>query len=281
MGAAPGPASLATTVSSVNVKASAREARSSRPARFAARTGFAVNGLLHAVIGVLAITVAAGGGNDADQSAALQRISATPGGVVVLWAVTIGLAALGLWLIVGAFLLAPRDPKKRVIHLVVEAGKGAAYLAVAVGALSFALGSGSGGATETASMSARLLAAPGGVFVVFLIGALVLGIGVYFAIKGVSRGFTRDIGVPSGRKGTAVVALGVWGYLSKGIALAIVGILFIVAAVNLDPTKATGLDGGLKYLLSLPFGPGILIAVGAGFVAYGLYGFVRARIARL
>ena len=274
-------AGVTSTVSRVTVKSAARGARQARPVQFAARAGFAVNGLLHAVIGVLAIAVAAGAGNDADQNAALEQIAATPGGLFVLWVVTVGLAALGLWLIAGAFLFRPSDTKKRIAHVVVEVGKGVAYLVLAGIALSFALGTASGGSGGSGSMTAELMASPGGVFAIILIGSVVLGIGVYFVVKGARRTFTRDIAVPSGRKGKAVVALGIWGYVSKGIALGIVGILFIVAAVSHDPSQATGLDAGLKALLSLPFGPAMLIVVGAGFIAYGLYGFVRARVARL
>ena len=75
--------------------------------------------------------------------------------------------------------------------------------------------------------------------------------------------------------------LGTVGYVAKGVAIIVVGILFAVAAVKVDPDDSTGLDGALKSLASLPFGMVILIAVGLGLIAYGVYTFVRARYARL
>jgi hypothetical protein len=60
-----------------------------------------------------------------------------------------------------------------------------------------------------------------------------------------------------------------------------VGILFVIAAVTADPSKATGLDGALKSLAALPFGTVILFLVAIGLVAYGIYCFFRARFARL
>ncbi len=259
----------------------ARKARRLPVVRFLARGGFAVNGLVHAVMGYLTISVATGSSAQADPSGAFGQIAATPGGVFVLWAVTIGLAALGIWLILGAVLIRPQDSKRRALQLVVEAGKGLAYLVLAAVATAFirtGVSGDSGGATNP---SARLMAMPGGILVVFLIGVVALAVGFYFVGKGVLRKFTQDIQIPSGTAGKAVLILGVWGYVSKGIALAIVGALFIAAVFTADTSAATGLDGALKSLLGLPSGPPIVGVVGAGFIAYGIYCLVRAKYARL
>jgi hypothetical protein len=61
----------------------------------------------------------------------------------------------------------------------------------------------------------------------------------------------------------------------------VVGVLFVVAAVTLDPKRATGLDGAVRSLASLPFGQVLLVAVGLGLIAFGLYTFVRARFAHV
>ncbi len=51
-----------------------------------ARGGYVVSGLLHLIIGYLAIRIALGvGGGTADQSGALAALAAKPGGVVALW----------------------------------------------------------------------------------------------------------------------------------------------------------------------------------------------------
>src|SRR5690606_33999147 len=65
--------------------------------QFAARAGFAVNGLLHLLIGGIAFGVAFGSGEDADQSGALGGLALTPAGLVVLWVVAVGHLALGLF----------------------------------------------------------------------------------------------------------------------------------------------------------------------------------------
>ncbi|MEO6201117.1 MAG: DUF1206 domain-containing protein, partial [Cryobacterium sp.] len=122
---------------------------------------------------------------------------------------------------------------------------------------------------------------PGGILLLVLVGLLVVVIGGFFVYRGATSKFTEAISVPGGAPGTVIVALGMFGYVAKGIALGVVGILFLLAAYTTDPAKATGLDGALKSLVGLPFGPVILIGVGVGLIAFGAYSFARARFARL
>jgi hypothetical protein len=122
---------------------------------------------------------------------------------------------------------------------------------------------------------------PGGVILLVIIGLIAFGIGAAFVVRGVSRRFLKRISVPRGSLGKFVTALGVIGYSAEGVALSVVGILFWVAAATFDPTKASGLDGALRALAGVPFGVFILVIIGAGFIAYGLYSEFRARYARL
>jgi hypothetical protein len=268
-------------VTTESAKHVVNDAADSQTLHTLARVGYAVNGLLHALIGLIAIGVVAGLGGDADQSGALRQVASAPGGVLVLWTIVIGLAALGIWLALSAFLVAPRKADKKAIHMVSELAKAATYLALSGTALTFALGGSSSSSSGSTGVSARLLGAPGGVILVAAIGVAILAVGVYFVVKGVTHRFTRDIAVPPGTAGTATVALGVAGYAAKGVALAVVGILFVFAAVTADPNKATGLDGALQALSELPAGAAVLGIVGCGLIAYGAYCVVRAFRARL
>jgi hypothetical protein len=265
-----------------SVEHAARKARRSTPLKFLARAGYAANGIVHVLIGGIAIAVAFGdSGGKADQSGALQKLASTPGGVIVLWIVVAGLFALGLWLILSAFLMPGADPKRKWAHRLIELGKAAAYLALGVTALTLALGGTTDAAGSASKASADLLAGPGGVVLLFAVGLLVLVIGGYFIYKGAARKFTQDLALPSGPAGAATIGFGVFGYISKGVAVGVVGILVLVAAFTLDASKSTGLDGALRSLAALPFGMVILVVVGVGLIAYGVYSFIRARRARL
>ena len=65
------------------------------------------------------------------------------------------------------------------------------------------------------------------------------------------------------------------------MALGTVGALFGAAALTSDSAKAGGLDAALHELAGLPFGAVLLAAVALGFIAFGVYCFVRARFAGL
>ncbi len=70
------------------------------------------------------------------------------------------------------------------------------------------------------------------------------------------------------------------GYIAKGIALGIVGVLFGWAAISYDPEKAGGLDMALRTLREQPGGPMLLTAVALGIACCGVYCFVWSRNAK-
>jgi len=244
-----------------------------------ARAGYAVSGLLHIALGVLIAQLAFGGsaGEEASSSQALSSISDNTLGVIVLWFAVVAFAALGLWQLADGF-RSHNEAKDRVKAF----GKAGVYLVLAFTAASIAMGSSSGGGDEQAQgIVAQVLGWPGGQLIVGAIAIGILVTGVFHVVKGARKKFLENLrGVPSGTGGT-VKALGMAGYIAKGAALTIVGLLFGYSAITADPDDAKGLDGAVKSLLDLPGGQVIVVLVGAGFAAYGVYSLVRARYGRL
>ncbi|WP_206691191.1 DUF1206 domain-containing protein [Quadrisphaera sp. INWT6] len=244
-----------------------------------ARVGYAISGVLHVLIGVLAVRLALGvRGGSADQSGALAAVAGTPGGQVLLWAASAALAALAVWhLVDGALELRWRQHGDGVKDL----AKGLVYSAVVVTAATYA----AGGETDTEDTSddvtEQLMENLLGTLAVGAAGLAVLGVGVYHVVKGVRLRFRDDVRLPEGPGRMAVDVAGVLGYTAKGLALGVVGVLFVGAAATNDPREAGGLDAALRALLELPAGPGVLVAVGTGFAAYGVYAAVRARLGHL
>ena len=71
------------------------------------------------------------------------------------------------------------------------------------------------------------------------------------------------------------------GYIAKGLVIAGVGALIIVAASRSEPNTTTGLDGALKTLGTQPYGAALLIAAGLGIITDGLYSFAMARYTKM
>ncbi len=246
-----------------------------------ARIGFAASGLMHLLMGYLAIRVATHQGGESDQSGAFAQMVKLPGGMIILWVTVVGLAALTVWLLLQAALGIGSSSKKRWVRSLVSFGKGVAYATLTSTALALALRKPADSSENAQHASGTILSLPGGQALLIAVGAVTAGIGGYFIYKGAVKKFHEDISLPSGRAKQAIDALGMTGYLAKGIAIVTLGVLFVVAAVKVDPKDASGLDGALKALTALPWGEAILIAIGVGLIAYGLYSFVRAKLARL
>lgn len=241
-----------------------------------ARAGFAASGLLHLLIGWIAGRVALGGGGDADQSGALEALRDAPAGPLLLWACVLGFAALALVQLLGALL--DGEIKERVR----AGGKAVLYGVLAFTAGTFAVGGSRDSGETSADLTATLMAAPAGRVLVGLVGLVVIGVGGYHVYKGLSKTFLKDLRTTGGGTvGTGVVATGVVGYAAKGVALAVVGGLFVLAGVQADPEESTGMDGALKLLAEQPFGTALLLVVAVGIALYGVHSFARARYGRL
>lgn len=245
-----------------------------------ARTGYAVSGVLHLLLGVTIVQIGLGSGGEADQQAALGQLGSTPLGAAVLWIAVVAFVGLGAWQAADAL-----SSRHETADRTKSAGRGVLYLALAGTAASVALGSGSGGGSGDSSaqgLAAGLMQAPAGRVLVAAVGLGVLAGGVYHVVKGARKKFLEDLrATPGGELGRGVEILGTVGYVAKGVALAVVGGLFVVAAATADPAQAQGIDGAIETLLGAPGGPVVVIAVGIGFAAYGVYSFARARYARM
>ena len=263
------------------VKDAARAAQDSPVFEVLARIGYIVLGIVHIVLGVISISIVTGGGGEADQDGAMAQIRKTPIGVLLLWIIVLGLLALAIWQITEAVLERNPDAKEKWGHRIKYVGTAVAYLAIGWTALVYALGGESDSSEASQLISARLMATPGGVIVLDLIGLIIGGVGIAFIIRGFTRGFKKHLALPDEPAETGIVAFGVVGYVAKGIAITIAGALFVIAAITDDPEKAGWLDGAIHTLAALPFGDVILWIVGAGLVIYGLFCFARSRYARM
>jgi len=248
-----------------------------------ARAGFAVSGILHLLVGSVAIRLAMGGQGQADVSGAVAQLASQPGGPLLLWSSFTACVALALWQASNALFDFERQPeKKKLGNKLRAAGLAVVYAGLAGTFASFATGSGKDASRSTSDFTATLMQAPGGTALLLAIGAAVAIAGTVFAVRGFQQAFIKYLRMPSSHQArSAVKVLGVAGYAAKGVALLLVGVLIIVAAITARPEQSTGLDGGLKALREQPYGVYLLAAVGAGLVCYGIFMMVRAKLAKM
>ncbi len=262
----------------------AREAESNSVFETLARAGYVANGVIHALIGVIVIVIASGGRGEGDQAGALKAVAGAPVGFIVLWLIAIGLWALALWHVSEGILAhdlsgdvegAARKWSRRLA----EFGQAAVFAALGAIAAAVAVGARPDGEEAAEGASRGLLQLPGGPIVLGLIGVAIGIGGAAFVVMGVRRSFRTRIRIPQGAIGRSVTVLGVVGFIAKGVALLIVGVLLVIAAVRADAKAAGGLDGAVDALLDLPLGPALAWVVGLGLIAYGVFTIARARFA--
>ncbi|GLW92228.1 DUF1206 domain-containing protein [Actinokineospora globicatena] len=247
------------------------------------RAGMACYGAVYVIIAYLALQVAfGGGGQEADQTGALQEIASTSFGAVVLWVLAIGLLAFGVWqLLMAAVSYQWHNGKKRTFKRIGAAVRGVVGISLGIAAIRIASGNGSqSGDEKQKEMTARLMELPAGRFIVGLVALIVIGAGIASIVSGVRKSFMKDLDTSELPKSHWVEKLGMVGYIAKGLGIAIVGILLGIAALDANAAEAGGLDSALRTLANQPFGTVLLVVVAAGFAAFGIYAIAAAKAHR-
>jgi hypothetical protein len=251
-----------------------------------ARLGLIAYAVVHLLIGWLAVQLAWGAdaSRSADASGALGTVSDQPLGKILLWLVVLGLVALGLWQASEAVWgYRDRDGFQRKRKQVTSGILAMFYAGLGASSALVALGSTSSSSHSQQQATTGVLAWPGGRVIVVVTALILVGVGVVDVVKGARLSFSEEIDTssmpPAVRKG--VECLGQVGYVTKGLALGLMGGLLSFATLTFDRQKAPGLDGTLQTILTQPFGKFLLSAMAGGFLAFGLFAMLQSRYRRM
>ncbi|GGM07153.1 DUF1206 domain-containing protein [Nakamurella endophytica] len=243
--------------------------------------GLVAYGVVHLVVAWLALQLAfTGTGQETSQQGAMAELASTAVGKVLLWVIALGLVALTVWqALVAAMGYRDESGSTKVQRRLSAAAKAVVYAALAVSAVTTLTGSASAGAGDRKEKgwTARLLSVSFGRVLVAAVAVAILAVAARLVYRGVTTKFTHDLRT---RPPAAALRLGQVGYVAKGVAFAVVGILVGWAAVTLDPDKAGGLDTALRTLRGQPYGVVLLVVIALGIACFGLYCFYWARHAK-
>ena len=246
----------------------------------AVRFGLVVYGVVYLVLAWLGIQLAMGDHEGkATTKGAVAQLAEQPFGTFMIILVAIGMFLLVLWRLFDLFLGHHEDDGADLWkHRASDLMKALLYSAICWSAISVLMGSGGGG-SGAKDFSATILGLPGGQVWLTLIGLGIMVYGgnqIYLAWNEKHQKKLATEG-KSGEAGKAYMLFGKIGYIAKGIAVGLVGGLFVYAAFTQDPEKSGSTDKALHKVLQQPFGPWLLIALSIGIACYGLFQFARAR----
>jgi hypothetical protein len=246
------------------------------------RGGLVGYGITHLLVGWIALELAFRGRAPAegDQSGAFKALVAQPVGKWLLLGVAIGLAAMSVWQALAAVVgHLDEQGKARTFERIASGFKAVFYGYLAYKAATVRAGSAQSSGDQQQQATSTLLSEPGGRWLVGLVGLFVLGVGIGLVWYGIVKRFEKHLKtgqMPEHARKTARW-LGILGYVAKGVAYGTLGVLIAWAAVSFDPSKARGLDQALRTLAAQPAGDVILVCVGAGIAAYGVFSLFQAR----
>ena len=263
-----------------------QRARRSTALEWCVRAGLVAYGALHLLLAWVALRlvvvghdVAPSDRGSATGQGALAQLAADPLGRVLLAAMAILFAGLAVWQLIAGLVGYRKDEGWTRHAMRFGAGcRVVAYGYFAVASARFAAAGTDASRQSPRSTTERLLDAPAGQVLVVGVGVVAASIGVGLAVFGVRKGFVDQLDrrAQNSARRSPIVLLGQFGYVVKGLAFVLIGLLLTLAAVTRDPGKTGGLDKSLYELLGNAAGSVAVVVVGLGIGCFGLYLFARS-----
>jgi hypothetical protein len=248
-----------------------------------ARLGFASIGVVYMLVGGFAAAAGLGrGGSTGGHANAFAFILEQPFGKVILGVIVLGLLGYTVWRLLSAFHDSEQrgsDAKGYAIRAA-SAGRGLIYAAIAVGVIRV-MTKGSGGSSgeqQAKHWTAEIMEKPFGRTMIGLAGLGVVLYGAYQLYAAWDSKLSKriNLGEIDNRVRRKVIAISRFGIGARGLVFFAIGGSLVMAALKHNPQAAHSTSGALA---SMP--QPMLVFVGMGLIAYGVYALVNARYRRI
>jgi len=248
------------------------------------RAGWFAKGVVYVLAGILALQVAAKasgfadspttGQQEASPIGAIKTVAGSGGGTLLLWLLAIGMLLYAAWRVVSALLPGSTDAKGWA-HRIGYVASAVMYTTFALSAIALARDGNKvpNGNQKVTDISTKIMSHSAGRWLFGLVGLIVMGVGVYRMVKGFKIDVDDELDMSGTNPGYRrfVEKIGAIGEIGRGIGFALVGFFLLRAAVRYNPNEATGLDGALRRLAAESWGVFVVVIVGIGFAAYGVF----------
>lgn len=250
-----------------------------------ARTGFAVKGGIYILLGVLAVVAAAGpNGKATGKRGVLLWLDHQPLGPALILLIMIGI--LGYMLL--RFMQALKDTNhqgsgwKGLAIRTFYFMRGIVYLLLLLVSFFIVFPGIKILEKEDAETLNWIIELPAGNIAIALAGVFFAAFGVFEIGRALTGSFQHHIdftGLSSGKRGV-YQAIGVTGYLARGIILGLTGYLLVKAALNAYMDKVPFTAQAFDFLSSI-LGEFFMGIVAAGLAFYGLFYLIKAKFYKI
>ncbi len=251
-----------------------------------ARIGYATKGLLYLLVGGLATGYALGrGGRISDGQGALESMSHRPMGMLLPWAVAVGLGAYALWRLVQAVWdpESTRRDARRIGKRIGFGVSGLAHAGLCVAVVQLAFGHRQQGGAARQTHLAEVLRLPGGALLVAGAALAVLGVAGYELYAAYSSSFMQRI-----RTGHMSVAEQKWarragqlGLMAHGVVFGVIGYFLLQVARSGRSNQFKGLAGALREIAARTHSGFLFGVFAVGLIGYAVHMLFTARYLRI
>lgn len=253
-----------------------RSSRSGLALTLMARLGYGARGFIYLLIGGYALAATAGGQKPHGFVDGLQVIGSAPLRTAVTLVLLAGLGCFaGYFLIHGFRDLARQRGKRHRFAAAGLIGDGAIYIGFVAALAAAAFGGQASGEGQTQSWFAWAMHLPFGRVLLGLVGVVICGCGLAYLAWGLSADLERDLSLPPSEKRLfrPVARYGIGG---RGVAIALVGAYWLMAAIDANPSQAHQLGQAMQDVRRHAYGWVLLLALGLAFVASASFDLLEA-----
>jgi len=251
-----------------------------------ARVGWVAKGAVYTLMGLTAFAIGRGKPSDdqATPEGAVAQVVSNPAGRFLLGLLSIGLILYAIWRLLSATLVRGNEPKDWLDRL------GYLFSAAFYGVLAFTAVRSvirdvqPEDSNTVEEMSRSMLESSVGRWLLFLVGAVAIVVGLYFIVKkGFGKSFLDELNLAKASKEerSAITTAGVIGWVGRGLVTAAVGFFVAKAAWEVDSEDARGFDRALREVAANDAGRYAVLAAGVALIAYGVFCIMSFRYQEL
>jgi len=248
-----------------------------------ARTGLTAKGIVYLILGILAFMTAFEMGKQSDdkanQGGVFEFIQELPAGSWLLGFIAAGLLCYSIWRGVQTFANTKESAKKQWLKRLRYLFSGLTYLSLAFTATQILTHSKKENGDQNQHWAKELLNQPFGQWLVGIAALAISAVGIYQVWYGLSEKYKKHVEGLNlhSAKANLLMASGKIGYVARGVAWLIIAYLFLRAAIEANAQEAGDTAKAFQFIENSSFGSVLLGALGIGFIAYGIFNFIRAR----